>query len=282
MALTGNLQDISLANLVQMLCLDQRKAMLRLKHRDIEEGLIYFADGQIVHALVGPLVGPEAIYKLLSWGEGSFKVNEPVTAPNRTVVDPWNSILMEGMRLVDEQKLVECVQPERTLSATEIEQDSNLETNLIMLLSKLEQLQAKLAQEKTQKRPVQALRVFTEIINEVAAFGEANPPHTSKHAPLMEVLSSVSEKYAATQLLRVENNRLSTNIVTQLYQRWTDDVAKRRETFMEISQGLLDVLETYFTHLMVFFNAPILATQWQETCQLFLSELKASTQKIKF
>ena len=75
MALTGNLQDISLPNLVQMLCLDQRQAMLSLKHRGIEEGLIYFADGQIVHALVGPLVGPEAIYKLLSWAEGSFKVN---------------------------------------------------------------------------------------------------------------------------------------------------------------------------------------------------------------
>ena len=282
MALTGELQDIGLVNLVQMLCLEQRKAMLSLQRRGAEEGLIYFAEGQVVHALVGPHIGPEAVYKLLSWPEGSFKVTEALP-PHRTIAAPWNSLLMEGLRQADEQKLEEqSVPPKRTPTATETAQDSALEHSLILLLSHLEQLQAKLADPKIQKRPVQALQILSEVVNEVVAYCETHPPHAASQAPLSEALVSLSDKYTVVQLLRVHQNRLSTDIVTQLYEGWAEEMTKRQEIFTEISRSLLDVLDTYFTHLTVFFHASALADQWQEMCQVFLAELKRVVEKIQF
>ena len=285
MAIKGDLQDISLANLVQILCMEQRKAILNLKRRGLEdEGIIYFEDGQIVHALAGPLAGEEAVYHLLGWADGTFKVSNHATIPNRTIIASWSHLLMEGLRLVDEQNIQHTgqAQVKEPLSTIEIEQDNMLENNLILLLSKLEQLQTKLAHKKSLKRPTLALQILTEIINEVVAYSETLPSAAVSSDSLTKALAKASDRYATIELLRIQGNRLSTEIVSQLYGSWTGDPGERRNVFAEISQGMLDILETYFAYFTTCFRSSSIAGQWHETCQVFLAELRQEVKKIQF
>jgi predicted regulator of Ras-like GTPase activity (Roadblock/LC7/MglB family) len=97
MPLQGNLQEMSLANLIQVNCQEMRSARLVLTRAD-QNGEIYFSDGQVVHATLGDMQGEAAVYALLQWDEGSFVLERDVVALERTISIPWNVLLLEGMK----------------------------------------------------------------------------------------------------------------------------------------------------------------------------------------
>ncbi len=105
MPLQGNLDEMSLANLIQVNCQEMRSACLILTHKG-QKGEVYFSDGQVAHASVGTLAGAEAIYELLRWDTGVFTLETDVRAPEKSVDTPWSDLLLEGMkRLADWQSL---------------------------------------------------------------------------------------------------------------------------------------------------------------------------------
>lgn len=114
MPLEGSLEELSLTNIIQVNCNEMNTATVRLARED-GEGLLCFAEGAIVHAAVGHLVGEEAVYELLSWPDGTFIVEQDQPAPQRTISSNWNSLLLEGIRRIDESKLpaVETVEVEQ-------------------------------------------------------------------------------------------------------------------------------------------------------------------------
>src|SRR6185503_18614394 len=73
---SANLTGASLADLVQMECLANSTLVVRVVSGD-EEGYLYFAGGQIVHAMSSGAVGEKAALEILSWDRGSF---EPCSA----------------------------------------------------------------------------------------------------------------------------------------------------------------------------------------------------------
>jgi DNA-binding response OmpR family regulator/predicted regulator of Ras-like GTPase activity (Roadblock/LC7/MglB family) len=99
----GNLRTLSLPNIVQINCEERHKARLQLK-RQGQQGSIYFAEGDVVHAELGSWVGEDAVYELLNWEQGSFELEQGVSAPERTINVGWSSLLLEGMRRIDERK----------------------------------------------------------------------------------------------------------------------------------------------------------------------------------
>lgn len=101
MPLEGNLKDLSLATLIQLNCGEQSTARLVLE-RDGQEGVVFFDGGSVIHASLGPLKGEEAIYELLRWSDARFHVESGKTTKERTVNANWNSLLLEGMRRIDE------------------------------------------------------------------------------------------------------------------------------------------------------------------------------------
>jgi len=90
MPLEGSLRELSLTNIIQLNCNEMNTATVCLTHED-QEGLVCFADGAIVHAEAGHLIGEEAVYELLSWPDGSFVVRQGEQAPRRTISSNWNS-----------------------------------------------------------------------------------------------------------------------------------------------------------------------------------------------
>jgi CheY-like chemotaxis protein/predicted regulator of Ras-like GTPase activity (Roadblock/LC7/MglB family) len=98
----GDLRTMSLASIFQINCTELNQAHLRIRHAG-QEGSVYFADGDIVHAELGSQVAEEAVYEMLSWQDGDFELEMDVTAPQRTITTGWSGLLLEGMRLLDEQ-----------------------------------------------------------------------------------------------------------------------------------------------------------------------------------
>jgi DNA-binding response OmpR family regulator/predicted regulator of Ras-like GTPase activity (Roadblock/LC7/MglB family) len=98
----GNLRSMSLPSIFQVNCTERNQACLRIR-RGRQEGSIFFADGDVVHAELGSHVGEEAIYELLAWEDGEFELEMDVAAPERTVATGWSGLLLEGMRRLDEE-----------------------------------------------------------------------------------------------------------------------------------------------------------------------------------
>ncbi|HXF69373.1 MAG TPA: DUF4388 domain-containing protein [Thermoflexus sp.] len=97
MATTGSLREISLAALIEANIRSRAFARLRLRHGEWE-GEIYFADGEMVHAVCGDLKGEPALWRLLGWTDGSFVLEDEVRSPERTLHRPWRELLLEGMQ----------------------------------------------------------------------------------------------------------------------------------------------------------------------------------------
>ena len=107
MPLNGTLKDLSLPNLIQLQCSEQHPARVRLM-RNGREGVLLFSDGDLVYAQVGVLRGNAAVYDLLAWEDGEFQVTNGVTTlPQRNIITPWSTLLVEGMRQLDEARVAQ-------------------------------------------------------------------------------------------------------------------------------------------------------------------------------
>ncbi len=97
----GSLQDMTVADLIQHTCLDRKQARLTLKHQK-QTAEIYFDEGQMVHAALGDVQGKEVVFQVLDWQDGTFQMENGVSAPQRSIHEGWTEILLEGARLLDE------------------------------------------------------------------------------------------------------------------------------------------------------------------------------------
>lgn len=96
--LAANLHD-----LVQMQCLTAHTRMVRIVSGE-EEGRLYFANGQVVHAEVGELSGQTAFFELMTWSNGAFHIDEGVRPMRETINRSWESLLMEAAHELDERQ----------------------------------------------------------------------------------------------------------------------------------------------------------------------------------
>jgi len=99
----GTITDFHLSDLIQMNCLGRMTSCLYVD-RDENEGRIYFAEGNLVHAQCNDIEGEEALYEMLTWEGGGFSTKRGEEAPKETIIKGWQSLLLEGMRRVDEAK----------------------------------------------------------------------------------------------------------------------------------------------------------------------------------
>ena len=98
----GDLRTLTLPSIVQINCTERNQARLRLKHGG-QEGCIFFADGEIVHASLGAQVGDEVVYEILSWEDGDFELEMGVPSPQQSIVANWSGLLLEGIKRLDEK-----------------------------------------------------------------------------------------------------------------------------------------------------------------------------------
>jgi len=97
----GTVSDFHLSDLIQMNCLGRMTMSLTISRED-KKGIIFFDEGNIVHAQCENLEGDEALYELLTWDGGNFSTDRGKQAPKETVIKGWQSLLLEGLRRLDE------------------------------------------------------------------------------------------------------------------------------------------------------------------------------------
>ncbi len=99
----GRISDMHLSDLIQMHCLGRLTNALHVQ-KDQYIGVIYFENGDIIHAVVDNKEGEEAFYEILSWEGGSFSVQRGAKAPKETILKGWQTLLLEGLRRLDESR----------------------------------------------------------------------------------------------------------------------------------------------------------------------------------
>lgn len=124
MALVGNLKDLKLANIIQINCIERNVARVSVKNKTAN-GAIFFNAGAMVHAQFGAHIGERAVHEMLRLGDGEFRVELGVQAPRQTIKKPWNYVVLEGLRQLDEQRMNAPVPPELFATLCALKQVKN-------------------------------------------------------------------------------------------------------------------------------------------------------------
>lgn len=101
--LRGNLQQIGILDLLQLLSMNRRSGSLSITTQ-AGAGEVRLADGEIVDAVYRRLEGEKALYRMLGESEGVFSFASGAAQSLRRIVLPTRSLLLEGMRHIDETK----------------------------------------------------------------------------------------------------------------------------------------------------------------------------------
>jgi CheY-like chemotaxis protein/predicted regulator of Ras-like GTPase activity (Roadblock/LC7/MglB family) len=99
----GTISDFQLSDLVQMNCLGRMTTALNIEGDEFQ-GSIFIEEGNIVHAACGDQEGEDALFEMLGWEGGSFSTERGKRSPKESIIKGWQSLLLEGMRRVDEAK----------------------------------------------------------------------------------------------------------------------------------------------------------------------------------
>jgi Domain of unknown function (DUF4388) len=101
MALKGELTDLSLAELIEFFCNQRKTGRLAVSYPQ-SPAYFYLQSGSVVHASVGSLRGIDAVYYALTQSNASFSFSTAYEAPTQTINQPWTSVVLEGLRRMDE------------------------------------------------------------------------------------------------------------------------------------------------------------------------------------
>lgn len=101
MALSGQLSDLSLAELIEFFCNQRKTGRLKVAYEQAP-GYFYFDRGDLVDAKIASLNGIEAIYYALTLKNASFKFSPAFEPTRRSIHQPWTRVTLEGLRRLDE------------------------------------------------------------------------------------------------------------------------------------------------------------------------------------
>ncbi|HEX3144829.1 MAG TPA: DUF4388 domain-containing protein [Pyrinomonadaceae bacterium] len=101
MSLQGELTDLSLAELIEFFCNQRKTGRLTVSYPHTH-AYFYLQSGAVVHASVGSLRGIEAVYYALTQSNASFNFSTAYEPPDHTINQPWTSVVLEGLRRMDE------------------------------------------------------------------------------------------------------------------------------------------------------------------------------------
>ncbi|MFQ5864152.1 MAG: response regulator [bacterium] len=93
----GYLHNAGIRELVEFNCASKRTSSLFVSKDKEQQGIIYFKNGDVVHAECGNLIGERALLSILNWSEGNFKILPNVLAIKRTILRDWRTLLHQSI-----------------------------------------------------------------------------------------------------------------------------------------------------------------------------------------
>ncbi|MDD2539926.1 MAG: DUF4388 domain-containing protein [Desulfuromonadaceae bacterium] len=99
----GAVSGMSLADIIQVKGGNRYSGCLVVDHRG-DTGVIFFRDGDVVHAEQGDRNGEEAFYAVMGWADGTFRSEPKVSTTSRTINQSVGYLILEALRRMDEAK----------------------------------------------------------------------------------------------------------------------------------------------------------------------------------
>jgi DNA-binding response OmpR family regulator len=97
----GNLAQIPLVDLLQILAVNRKTGRLAVE-RENERAEIALAEGRVVDAVMGPVVGEKALWRLLTRREGQFAFVPGAAPAAERIERKVEELILEGLRQADE------------------------------------------------------------------------------------------------------------------------------------------------------------------------------------
>ncbi|WP_028313520.1 DUF4388 domain-containing protein [Desulfatibacillum aliphaticivorans] len=105
-ALSGNLEFLTLPDVLQLLHTNTCSGILRVKNPYTPTpGVVYFNKGAAVDALAEDKSGIEALYELFGWVEGTFTFSTEKVTASRVIKAGMMEIILDGTRMLDDGKI---------------------------------------------------------------------------------------------------------------------------------------------------------------------------------
>ena len=99
---TGNLEDLSFAELAQLMALGGKTGCIRIVDGDFQ-GEAWFEDGRLRHArTIHNITGEEAFIALVRWTSGTFQIAHDMVAYRPGMDADAMHLLMKCMKQIDE------------------------------------------------------------------------------------------------------------------------------------------------------------------------------------
>jgi predicted regulator of Ras-like GTPase activity (Roadblock/LC7/MglB family) len=99
----GAVAGLSLTDVIQLKGHNKYTGCITVNYNG-SEGVIYFADGEIIHAVQGDETGEEAIFQIIKWPGGNFNMHPEMTSNVCTIHYRTDFLLMEALRRLDEER----------------------------------------------------------------------------------------------------------------------------------------------------------------------------------
>jgi len=99
--ISGNLSQIFLPDLWQMLAMNRKNGILQVEAEHIS-GSVYIERGEIISAVTRNITGEKALFRLIPLKEGKFRFLPGKVGVRRTIFTPSQQAILEGMRQDDE------------------------------------------------------------------------------------------------------------------------------------------------------------------------------------
>jgi len=99
--LRGTISNVSISQLLQMVCVGQSPLMIRALCEG-KEGVFYIKDGQVLHAITDQKTGEDAFLEIALWDDVLFEIVPCVEDVPQTILKPWEYLALEAARIKDE------------------------------------------------------------------------------------------------------------------------------------------------------------------------------------
>ena len=113
----GSVEGINLIDLMQLIHLGHKTTSIFIA----KAGEIYFEKGEVVHARAGELEGIQAFFELMHLGGGHFSTRSEVEAEKHTITEGFEHILLEAVKIMDEESFDDLQLEDLQLEEVDIE-----------------------------------------------------------------------------------------------------------------------------------------------------------------
>ncbi|RNC71358.1 MAG: DUF4388 domain-containing protein [Desulfuromonadales bacterium] len=97
----GSVAGLPLTDVIQLKGHNRFSGCIVVEYQQ-RQGMIFFRDGEIIHAEQGGLTGDLALFEIIRWPGGRFSIQSKVTTTSRTIQLSISYLLLEAHRLMDE------------------------------------------------------------------------------------------------------------------------------------------------------------------------------------